>query len=103
MPRFLPHAASQFDHCDARREQARDIARMPPQQPLVRAREAVFGEMRNGLEQRTSQLVVKILRVELLLRLREAAAHVRRKFADGCVILAFNLRPTESLRRHKDS
>ena len=81
MPCLLPYSAAQFDHRDARWKQAGDIARMPAQQTLVRAREAVFRKVRDGFKERAAQFVIEILRMQLLLRLCEAGAHVGRKFA----------------------
>src|ERR1700677_5108068 len=76
---------------------------MAPQQALVRARQSVFRKMSDGLKQGAAELIIKILRVELFLRLSEASAHVGREFANGGVVLRFSLRPAESLRRHKDN
>ena len=105
MPCLLSDSAAQLDDCHARWKQAGDIIRMLPQQTLVRASEAIFGKMGNGLEKRAAQFVIQILGMQLLLRLREAAAHVGRKLAyDGVgVLLSFSLRRRESLRRHKGS
>src|SRR5580698_9386907 len=103
MPGLLAHTAAQFDHCKRRRKQARDVAGVAPQQTLIRACESVFWKMRDGLKQRASQFVVEILGMQLLLGLREARTHVGREFAYGGVLLAFNLRPAENLRRHRDS
>ena len=97
MPRLLPHSAAQFDHGHASRKQAGDVPACRPQQTFVGARQAVFGKMRNGLKERAAQFVVEILRMQLLLRLCEAAAHVGREFADGGVLLSFSFRPARKL------
>ena len=55
MPRFLSHSAAEFDDRDARRKERRDVGGMPLQQTLVRARESIFGQMRDGLKQRAAQ------------------------------------------------
>src|SRR5580700_8537232 len=103
MPCLLAHPAAQLDHRRRRRKQARDTAGVAPEQTLIRARESIFWKMRDGLKQRASQFVVEILGMQLLLGLREAGTHVGREFAYGGVVLYFNLRPAENLRRHRDS
>ena len=81
MPGLLADAAAEFDDCERGGKLGGDRPGVHTQQPLIGAREAVFGQVRDGFEQRAAQIVVKIFGMQLFLRLGEARAHVAREFA----------------------
>src|SRR5580693_7126433 len=76
---------------------------MRMEQPLIGARESVFRKPRNCFEKSAAELVVKILRVQLFLRLAQIGAHFDLEFPQVGIAQRVSSRPGGSWRRHRDS
>ena len=78
---FSPAAATEFRHGDGGREPLYNVVAVPLQQPLIRARQPVLGQVADHLEQRRTDVIVQVFGGKLLLTgCGQTSANVIRKF-----------------------
>ena len=92
---FIPEPLPNSAMITFPRQQVHQIVRMRFDHPGVGARQAVFGQKSDGLEERGADAVVEIPAGQrLLLRLRETRPYVARElgFQSACVHHPFTIR-----------
>ena len=60
-PRFFARTTAELDDRGEINAPVRQFSRMPIQQPQIRPRQTIFRQQSNGLEQRRTEIIVKIL------------------------------------------
>src|SRR5690349_13142619 len=79
-PSFLAAPAAQFSNDNRRREMRNNFPGVLPQDPLVRARQTIFGQRTDYLKERRAHLIVQVLGGQFLLGLGQSAADFGSEF-----------------------